>query len=449
MLDIHFIREHRDIVAKAIRDKGVTFDLDELFRLDEEHRILQKRVEEYRRERNDASERVARERDPKTRDKLIGEMRQKKDVGKKLEGDLAALDAQFRSLLLRIPNIPSEDTPVGPDATGNVESEKWGEPPEFSFSPLSHIELGERLRLVDFERGVKVQGFRGYFLKNELAMLHLALLWHTFKRMREKGFTVMVPPTMVRRFSLIGSGHFLSDDPADVQVSGYGDVFFIPNRADEDEEARKEGWYLAGTAEIPLLAYRADEILQEKELPLKYCGLSQCYRREAGTYGKDVKGLYRIHEFAKVEQVVICQNDLSVSLPLFEEIKENALELLRELKLPHRVLQICTGDMGAGKYKMYDIETWMPSRNSYGETHSNSHLTDWQSRRIPLRYRKSSGEIAYPHTMNNTAIASPRILIAIMENYQQKDGSIIVPEVLRPYCGFDRISSSKSLNPNL
>lgn len=434
MLDIHFIRENKARVAKAIADKAIQFDLEKLLSLSEKRKKLQQSLEAYRRERNEMSDRIGQEGDKGAREKLIATMRQKKGDGKKLEEKLSLLEAEFRSFLLRVPNIVSEDTPIGPNESENVEIAKWGDPPNFSFLPLSHIELGERLKLLDFDRGVKVQGFRGYFLKNELAVLHWALLWHTLKKMREKGFEVMVPPTMVKKFSLVGSGHFTSEDPKDTQVSGYGDVFHIPDRADGGD-----GWYLAGTSEIALLAYRADEIIDESELPLKYCGLSQCYRREVGTYGKDVKGLYRIHEFTKVEQVVICQDDLSASLPLFEEIKENALELLRELELPHRVLAICTGDMGLGKYKMYDIETWMPSRNSYGETHSNSHLTDWQSRRVPLRYRKTNGEIAYPHTMNNTEIASPRILVALLENYQQEDGSILVPKVLQPYCGFDRI----------
>jgi seryl-tRNA synthetase len=235
-----------------------------------------------------------------------------------------------------------------------------------------------------------------------------------------------VPPATVKELALVGSGHF----PGERQ-----EVYELHEHSDKETEAK----YLAGTSEPSLLTYRADEVIDEKELPLKYSGLSACYRREVGGYGKDTKGLYRVHEFSKVEQVVICRNDLDESLKLFEEIKNNALEILTELELPHRVVQISTGDMGAGKYKMYDIETWMPSRNSYGETHSNSHLTDWQARRLNIRYKDKSGKLVYPHTMNNTAIASPRILIAMMENHQHSDGSIKIPKVLHKYLDFKQI----------
>lgn len=427
MLDIHFIRENRNQVVRAIKDKGVGLDLDAFLALDEKRRALQQQVDAYRAERNTVSDAVAHEKDEQKRNELIARMQEKKEEGKTLEQELSQLEAQFAEQMLQVPNVYSEDTPVGPDESANREIDRWGEPPEFDFEPKTHIELGEALGVLDLERGAKVSGFRGYFLKNELAILHQALLWYVFQRMAEKGFTPMVPPTMVKEFALTGSGHFPGERQEIYEVQ-------------EHHEKEKETKFLAGTSEPSLLAFRAEEILNESELPLRYVGLSPCYRREVGGYGKDVKGLYRVHEFMKVEQVVICRNDLAESLAFFEEIKEHALELLRDLELPHRVVQIATGDMGSGKYKMYDIETWMPSRGAYGETHSNSHLTDWQARRLNLRYRTESGDVVHPYTMNNTAVASPRMLIAIMENFQQKDGSIRVPEALQQICGFDVIA---------
>ncbi|MBI4090446.1 MAG: serine--tRNA ligase, partial [Candidatus Komeilibacteria bacterium] len=252
----------------------------------------------------------------------------------------------------------------------------------------------------------------GYYLKNDLLMLQWALFSYCLNKMREKGFTMMLTPTMVREMALIGSGHF----PAAKE-----EIYAVDDN------------FLAGTSEPALLAYRAEELLDRSELPLKYCAVSPCYRREIGSYGKDTKGLYRVHEFWKIEQVVFCESDLAVSMPLFEELLSNAEEILQELALPYRVLAICTADMGAGKYKMYDLETWMPSRNGYGETHSCSHLTDWQSRRLRIRYKGVSGKSIFPHTMNNTVIASPRILIALLENYQQADGTVAIPDVLQPY----------------
>lgn len=420
MLDIKFIRENQDKVEKAIKDKGVNLNLGELLNLDQKRREIQKELDDFRAQMN---QKTKQKPDEKTKDELRG-------LKKKIKSHESALDdmePKFNELLLLAPNIPSEDTPVGPDESCNKEVEKWGSPPKFFFEPKNHIELGKSLNLLDLERGAKVSGFRGYFLKNELAILHWALMWYVLEKMRKNGFEVMAPPAIVKEFALIGSGHF----PGERQ-----EIYQVDDCSDKEKEIK----FLAGTSEPSLLAYRANEILKEDELPLKYCGLSSCYRREVGGYGKDTKGLFRVHEFVKVEQVVICRNNLEESFEYFEEINKNALEILRGLKLPYRIIQMCTGDMGAGKYKMYDIETWMPSRKAYGETHSNSHLTDWQARRLNMRYRNKDGKMVYPYTMNNTAIASPRILIAIMENYQKKDGSIEVPKVLRKYCGFKKIS---------
>jgi seryl-tRNA synthetase len=352
-------------------------------------------------------------------------------------------------LLLLVPNVPSKETPVGKDSSQNVPWSYWSPttgqiepkdpkvadvPTKFNFEPKDHITLGKELDLIDKDRGVITSGFRGYYLKNEAVLLQYALLWHAIAKLREKGFTLMVPPVLVREFSLVGSGHF---------PLGKDEIYQISNAGDMNEgDTSKEPLYLAGTSEPSLLAYYADTILEEKDLPLKLSGISPCYRSEVGSYGKDAHGIYRIHEFMKVEQVILCKADENEADSWHEKLRETAEEILQELKLPYRVLNICTGDMGAGKYKMYDIETWMPSRQDYGETHSDSNLTDWQARRLNIRYRDTAGKIHYVYTLNNTAVASPRILIPILENYQQADGSVMVPEVLRKYVGMDVIKKN-------
>ncbi len=266
----------------------------------------------------------------------------------------------------------------------------------------------------------------------------MALLWHCILKMREKGFNFIIPPTLVKEFALIGSGHFPFGKEEIYQIANPGKL--------ESGKEITEKTYLAGTSEPSLLAYFSNSIIEEDKLPIKIFAFSQCYRSEVGSYGKDTKGLYRIHEFMKVEQVIICKDDIEESNSYLEEMRKISEEILQELKLPYRVLQICTGDMGAGKYKMYDIETYMPSmlsRNSYGETHSDSNLTDWQSRRLNIKYKNKEGEKFFAYTLNNTVIATPRILIAILENYQQKDGSVEIPEVLKKYLPFDKIENDK------
>jgi seryl-tRNA synthetase len=341
-----------------------------------------------------------------------------------------------------VPNIPSPETPIGKDSSENVpwsywaptlgnvdpkDTEKIGQiPTRFDFDIKDHITLGKDLDLIDTEAGVKTAGFRGYYLKNEAVLLQYGLIWHALKKMQQKEFTLMVPPVLIRDFALYGSGHF---------PFGREEIYKIANSDDKNSDQI----YLAGTSEPSLIAYYSDKILEEKDLPIKVCGVSSCFRSEIGSYGKDTRGIYRIHEFMKVEQVVICKADIIESDKWLEALREIAQEMLMDLKLPHRVLNICTGDMGAGKYKMYDIETWMPSRNDFGETHSDSNLTDWQSRRLNIRYKDKDGKIKHAYMLNNTVIASPRILIAILENYQQKDGSIVIPEILRPYVGKDVI----------
>ncbi len=413
MLDINFIRENLQLVKQAAKNKNRQVDFERLLTLDEQRRKFIQQSERLREERNTISRQtsdVSRQRGKEIKDEL-----------KKVEQELKRIEEEFNALMLTVPNVPHKDVPIGSDATGNVEVKKWGEIPQFAFAPKDHIELAKLHDLIDFERGVKVGGFRMYFLKNEAAQIELALMFYTYQKLINKGYIPLIAPSLVKEFTLVGNGQF---------PWGREEVYFI----------EKDDLYLAGTAEVPVTAYFADEILYENELPKKFVAFSPCFRREAGSYGKDTKGLYRLHQFNKIEQVIFSTNDEESSLKLHQELQANAEEILQDLQLPYRVMLMCTGDMGEPQVKKYDIETWMPSRGSYGETMSNSYMGDFQTRRLKIRYRTKNGEMKFCHSLNNTAIASPRILIAILENYQNADGSITVPEILRPYLGKDKIS---------
>ncbi|MFA5166050.1 MAG: serine--tRNA ligase [Candidatus Paceibacterota bacterium] len=416
MLDIKFIRENLTLMREVAKNKRIELDFENLLAIDDKRRELLAQSETIR-----ASQKKLGKDD-------IAKAKELKEQYQKLEAELKIIQAEFETQMAFVPNIYSDDTPVGKSECDNQEISKWGEPRKFDFSPLDHIALGKKLDIIDTERGTEVSGFRGYYLKNEGAMLQFALMWHALKKLQAKGFNLMFTPTILREFSLFGSGHL---------PQGRDNIYQIANAPDictTGEE--KEPKYMAGTSESALLAYYAGQTLEENKLPIKLAGYSQCYRSEIGSYGKDTKGLYRVHEFSKVEQIVICKADKTVAEGIFQELHKNSCELLEELGLPYRTLRICTADMGAGKYKMYDVETWMPSRQAYGETHSDSNLTDWQARRLNIKYKNQKGEKLFAYTLNNTMVASPRILIAILENHQQADGSVAVPDVLQPYLGF-------------
>lgn len=448
MLDIKYIRDNLEKVKKAAKDKNRQVDLDRLLELDEKRRKMMGEIEVLRNKRNKLSSYQAIKRSSNqlintnkyqsSNKPINGELttaqreqgkRLKEEIGQ-LEDELNIISKEYDELMLQVPNVPDESVPVGKDASGNIEVRKWGpaspdasqggEVPKWDFTPLDHIALAKKHDLVDFERGVKVAGQRSYFLKNEAALLELAVLTYTFQKLVKKGYTPLIAPSLVKEFTLVGNGQ-------------------LPWGKEEVYHITKDELYLAGTAEVPVTAYFADEILNEKDLPKKFAAYSPCFRREAGSYGKDTKGLYRLHQFNKVEQVIIKNNDYQTSLDLHEELLTNAEEVLQDLKLSYRVMLMCTGDMGEPQVKKYDIETWMSSRNAYGETMSNSFMGDFQARRLNIRYRSKDGKTYFAHTLNNTAVASPRILIAILENYQQKDGSIIIPEVLRGFVGKDVI----------
>lgn len=430
MMDIKFIRENKDLMKEVAKNKNSKVDIDKLLAVDEVRRNLISEVEKLKADLNKRSK-------TKPGPEEIAALKELSGKIKEMDAKLVEVEKEYYNLMLIVPNIYSADTPIGPDETANREIYRWGKPTKFDFEPKDHITLGKELNLIDLEAGAKTSGYRGYYLKNEAVSLHFALLWHAIDKMRKRGFELMLTPTLLREFSLIGSGHF---------PEGKDEIYQIGNPGRLADGSSKEQMFLAGTSEPSLLAYFSDKTLEEKDLPIKVCGFSPCYRSEIGSYGKDTKGLYRIHEFMKVEQVILCKNNLEESLEWLERLREIAEEILRDLKLPYRVIQLSTGDMGTGKYKMYDLETYMPSmasKNFYGETHSDSNLTDWQARRLNIKYKNKEGKTEFVYALNNTVIASPRILIAILENYQQKDGSVKIPKVLQKYCGVKVIKVKK------
>jgi seryl-tRNA synthetase len=419
MLDIDFIRTNRDAVAQAIVDKAMNLDLDRLIDLDEQRRSLITKRDAILAERNQLAIEQAKVRGPAIKADLAA-----------IEPKLVIIQAEFDELMMLVPQIPAADAPRG-DESQSVELKRVGEPTTFDFEPRDHLTLGKLLDVIDTDRGAAISGYRGYFLKNEAALMHHGLMQVGLQIMRTHGFTVMVPPTIVRERALVGSGHF---------PFGKSEIYQIANPSRlADGSEQKDAQYLVGTAEPSLLAYWADQVLDAASLPVKACGISQSYRSEVGSYGKDTKGIYRIHEFMKVEQVVLVEADEHAQQRAFDEMLAIAEELLASLEVPYRVIDTTTEDMGAGKIRMYDIETWMPSRQAYGETHSCSMLGDWQARRLNIKYKTPDGKKYFVYTLNNTVIASPRILIALLENHQQADGSVKIPAALQPYVGASTI----------
>lgn len=414
MLSLDFIRKNKAKVVEAAKNKNRDIDIEKILTLDDKRRNLIQESQNIRQERNKlAHEKVTDE--VKIKGKNI------KEKLKTIEEELSSIEVELNTLLSFVPNVPLDEVPVGPDATGNKEIRKWGNVPKFDFEPKSHIELGETLDLFDLVRGSKVSGFRGYFLKNEGALLQLAIMWFVFNKLVKKGYTPIIAPAVVKSLALFGCGQF---------PWGEQDTYKL-----NDEDS-----WLAGTAEQPVTSYFSGEILKEEDLPKKFVAFSPCFRKEAGAYGKDTKGLYRVHEFWKVEQVIIAKNDIEEAKRLHEELQKNCEEILQDLELPYRVLLMCTGDMGEPQMKKYDTETWMPSRTGYGETMSNSIMGDFQTRRLNIKYRKKDNKTEFCYSLNNTALASPRILIAILENYQQKDGSVLIPKALQELMGKEKIT---------
>jgi seryl-tRNA synthetase len=415
MIDLNDLRARPDAYKDAAKKKRVDVSIDEFLKLDDERRASLQAIEKMRGEKNLVSKKVPTLKGDE-KEKTIKEMKTLGDTLKTKEEELTAMEAKWMHMQLLLPAIPLPQVPVGKDDTENKEIRKWGDLPKFDFTPLDHVTLGEKLDIVDIPRGVKIAGSRMYFLKGDGARLEYAILMYTLDSLAKKGYTPFIPPLLVHYDAMMGTSYF---------PGGEEQAYTLP--ADDA--------YLIGTSEVSVTSYHKDEVLKKAELPKRYCGISPCFRREAGTYGKDTKGLYRIHQFQKVEQVILCENDPEVSAKMHKEILTNAEDVLQALKLPYRVVDVCTGDMGRGQVYKNDIETWMPSRNAYGETHSCSTFYDFQSRRLNMKYEDAEGKKQFVHTLNNTCIASPRILIPILEMYQNKDGSVTVPEVLRPYMG--------------
>ncbi|MGC8660150.1 MAG: serine--tRNA ligase [Desulfomonilaceae bacterium] len=412
MLDINFIRNNPDIIKEGIRKKRMKVDIDELLSVDSDIRRLKTEVENLRADRNRISKDVSKS-SGSQREELILDIKRVKDSLTEKEPKLKELEERFEELMLFVPNPPAPEVPEGDSDEDNVLVRKVGEIPQFDFTPKDHLELAERLDIVDMPRAVKFAGARMYFLKNEGALLEFALFKFALDHLVSKGFQPMIVPQLVRKEALIGTGFF---------PLGEEDTFCVS----------KDDLYLVGTAEVSLVSYHMDEILNESDLPKRYCGYSTCFRREAGSYGRDTRGFYRLHQFNKVEQVVICENDPEVSMNEHRLLLENAEEIMQALGLPYRVALACSGEIGQGQVLKHEIETWMPSRGKYSETHSCSTLHEFQARRLRIRYRGADGKVKPCHTLNNTAVASPRILIPLLENFQNSDGSVTIPEVLRP-----------------
>ncbi len=406
MIDLKKVRDDIEAYKLICQHKGKKIDVDGILAKDDQRKESQQKIDAMKFQQK--------------------ELAAKKDYegAKALKSDIQALEDQYVKIveelnkdLLTMPNTALHpDVPIGKDETENVVVKTFGEQPHFDFEPKDHMTLMKQHDMVDVERWVKLAWARSYFLKGDGMLLEQAVLQYTLKLLVAKGFIPMNVPNIVNPECLIGTGYF-------------------PGGEEDAYRLERDNQRLIWTSEIPVTAYHMDEVLDEKELPKKYCWYSACFRREAWTYGKDTAGLYRVHQFMKVEQVVILPEDEKMSNEYHQQILQNSMDILDDLKVPYRLLQLCSGDLAIGKYNSHDLECWMPSRNAYGETHSVTSFLDFQARRLNLRYRDADGKIKYCYTMNNTAIATPRILIALIENNQQPDGSIKIPDVLVPYMG--------------
>ncbi len=416
MLDIKFIREHKDIIKEAARKKRIGFDVEQLISADDKRKALLTSIEAKKAEQNKMSLFIANPQhlgSAYQKSELIEQMKVVKEALKVEEEQLDVVMQEWQTLMLAVPNIPDMSVPEGQSEDDNQELRTWGTIPTFDFEVKNHIELCEKHDMADFERGAKISGFRGYVLKNAGAQLEFALWQYTMNFLINKGYNPMIVPSLVRRETLLGTG-------------------YIP-QGEEDLYKTQDNEYLAGTGEVATMSYYAGEVLEKSELPKKIIAFSPCFRREAGSHSKDTKGLIRVHEFFKLEQVILCEASHEKSVDFHEELLRNTEELMQSLNLPYRVLLMCTADIGLGHVKKYDIEAWVPSQNTYRETHSASYFHDFQTRRLNIRYRDEEGKMRFVHSLNNTAIATPRVLVPLIENNQQADGSIVVPDVLVPY----------------
>jgi len=417
MLALDFIRDNLGAVEKAIRDKGVTLDLDALILAAAQVRGLRTQIDQLRTERNNISASF-KSAAPEERAALGARAKEAGAKASELEKELAELEAALNALLMRVPNIPYEGAPIGPDESFNTVIRTVGEPPKFDFEPLDHVALIERNGWADLSRVTQVSGSRTYCLKGALALLETKLMAWALEKIANAGFTPITVPAIARQQAFLNQGQF-------------------PGHEEETYQLPNDDLWLAGTAEVVLTSLHAGEIVEADKLPILYAGFSPCFRREAGSAGKDVRGLLRVHQFVKVEQYVICEVDDAQSAEWHAKLLELAESLLSDLEIPYQVIETSTGDMGLGKYRMNDIESWVPSLGKYRETHSCSTLHDWQARRANIRYRGSDGKVRFAHTLNNTALASPRILVPLLENHQTADGRVRLPKAMQQLMGRD------------
>lgn len=414
MLDIKFIRENLDVVKMAAQKKKIVVDLDRLVSLDDKRRELMSSLEEKRAQQNKASEKIAAA-DDGERQALITNMSELKASMQTQEEEMKPLMEEWKALMLQVPQVPDMTVPDGDSDEDNQEVKVWGEPTNFDFEPKDHVAIMTALGMADFERGTKVHGFRGYYLTGDGARLSWAIWNYANAFFGAKGFDPLLGPSIVRKANLFGTGH-------------------LPNEA-EDVYNTQDDDYLIGTSEISTMGYYADEVLDKSQFPIKHLSFSPCYRREAGSHGKDTKGLIRVHEFFKVEQVVLCEASHEASVALHEEINRNTEEFIESLGIPYHTVLNCGGDLGQGQVKKYDIELWVPLEKKYREISSASYFHDFQTRRFNIRYKDIEGKTQYAHSLNCTAIPTPRILVSLIENFQQADGAVRIPEVLQSYMG--------------
>ncbi|MCL2774976.1 MAG: serine--tRNA ligase [Oscillospiraceae bacterium] len=420
MLDINFIRNNPETVKQAAKNKLIGVDIDRLLILDAEIRKNSADIDLLRNERNSLSKLNK----GGNSEEITEKVKKIKQVLFEKETCLENSRKEFNQLMLIVPSVPAPGVPIGKDESDNVEIRRWGDIPKFDFEPKDHMELAESLDLIDVPRAVKFAGSRAYFLKNEGMLLELAVCRYVLDKLVSKNFVPMSVPFMVKDTAMQGTGYF-------------------PIGYDQSYKLQEDNLFLIGTSEVSLISYHQNEILDYSDLPKKYAGYSTCFRREAGAAGKDTRGLYRVHQFQKIEQIIICRNDVKEAEELHYQILNNVEEILQSLKLPYRVALACTGEIGIGQIRKHEVETWMPSRQNYCETHSCSTMGDFQARRSNIKYRDTDGSTKFVFTLNNTGIASPRILIPILENYQQKDGSVLIPDVLQPYMNGQKIISTK------
>jgi seryl-tRNA synthetase len=420
MLDIQFIRTFADQVRAAIRNKGLDLDLDHLLAADRQRRESTTLLEQRRARKNELSALIPKAAKDE-RPGLVEEAKQVRSEIEALEAKVAEVQRTYQELMLRVPSVPRPEVPIGKGDADNVEVKRVGELRHFDFPPKDHVDLMTSLGLVDWEGPRRFAGGRSYALVGDGALLELSVVRLAVDALVARGMTLVVPPVMVKERAMTGTGYF-------------------PLGRDEAYSIAADELFLIGTSEVALVSLHCDETLDWQALPLSYAGISPCFRREAGAHGKDTRGLYRVHQFTKVEQVAFCAPDEAVAEKLHYDLLGNAEAILTKLEIPYRVALACTGEIGLGQTRKHEVESWMPGRNAYSETHSCSSFGDFQARRSNIRVRLADGSLSYPFTLNNTAVASPRILIPLLENHQQKDGSVRLPKALVPYMGKERLT---------